>query len=203
MAPRSLLDTDRGNIAGAERFLAELAADCRLRLRVAVAAAALGAAAFVLYPGLRVGIAVAVVGALVLPLATRLRRRALLAELVRDRRAYSIAAVREAGERFADPRRRGRLAAWLRVVVRRADGEDSHVGCTAPSLDERVRPRRERLLAIADALEAPDRPPHPASTALVHALLTRPPSSPLYNAGLDEDVLDLSLHRIEAGAGLR
>jgi hypothetical protein len=40
---------------------------------------------------------------------------------------------------------------------------------------------------------------HPASVALVHQLLTRPGLSPLYNIGLQEDVLDLALHRVEAG----
>jgi hypothetical protein len=200
---RSVLDTDVASMAGAERSLAELAADWRLRVRVALAAISLGVGAAVVDPHLRVGIAVAVMGTLALPLLTRHRRRVLLAQLVRDRRAYTIAAVREAGERFASPRRRRTLAAGLRSVVRGADDEDHHLGYMAPSLDERVRPRRERMLAIADALESAGQPPHPASTALVHALLTRPSSSPLYNPGLAEDVLDLSLHRIEAGAGLR
>jgi hypothetical protein len=34
---------------------------------------------------------------------------------------------------------------------------------------------------------------------LLHHLLTIPGLSPLYNPGLDADLVDLALHRIEAG----
>jgi hypothetical protein len=55
------------------------------------------------------------------------------------------------------------------------------------------------MLRIADALEDDARDVHPASLALLHQVLTRPGVSPLYNPGLDADLLDLALHRVEAG----
>jgi hypothetical protein len=66
-------------------------------------------------------------------------------------------------------------------------------------INARVEPRRERLLRMAEALEDDAREVHPASVALLHQMLTRPGVSPLYNPGLDEDLLDLGLHRVEAG----
>jgi hypothetical protein len=127
------------------------------------------------------------------------RRRELIAALLRERDAYAIDDVRREGARFANVARRRRLGAWLRKLVRIAETDELPPSINLRVLDERVRPRRDRLLRIADALEAEDRPIHPASVALLHQLLTRPPLSPLYNPGLDEDLLDLALHRIEAG----
>ena len=51
----------------------------------------------------------------------------------------------------------------------------------------------------ADAFEDDAREVHPACVALLHQVLTRPGVSPLYNIGLHEDLLDLALHRVEAG----
>ncbi len=150
-------------------------------------------------PQLGIAIALAAVAAMVLCLRSVLRRRELLRLLLRDRGAYEIATVRREGERFANPARRHRLGAWLRSLVKVADAEGVPPSLNLRAIDARVRPRRERFLRIADALEADERSMHPASVALLHQLLTRPPVSPLYNHGLDEDLLDLVLHRVEAG----
>jgi hypothetical protein len=155
--------------------------------------------AIVVAPQLGVAIAVAAAAAIALCLRSVTRRRGLLALLLRDRGAYEIADVRRAGERFANPARRHRLGAWLRSLVKVADAEGVPASLNLRAIDERVRPRRERFLRIADALEADERSIHPASVALLHQMLTRPPVSPLYNHGLDEDLLDLALHRVEAG----
>lgn len=127
------------------------------------------------------------------------RRRELLVALLSDRNAYSIDAVRRQAERFANPARTHRLAAWLRKVVAVADGEEVPGSTHVRPLDARVRPRRERLLKLAAALDDDGHEVHPASIALVHQMLTRPGLSPLYNIGLDDDLVDLALHRVEAG----
>lgn len=155
--------------------------------------------AIVVEPQLGLAIVAAAVAALVLCMRSVLRRRTLLALLLRDRGAYEILAVRREGERFANPARRHRLGAWLRSLVQVADAEGVPASLNLRAIDERVAPRRERFLRLADALEADERSIHPASVALLHQLLTRPPVSPLYNHGLDEDLLDLVLHRVEAG----
>jgi hypothetical protein len=87
----------------------------------------------------------------------------------------------------------------LRTLVAVADGQEPPPSATVRAIDERVRQRRERLLHLADAVENDIRNIHPASIALLHQVLTRPGLSPLYNPGLEEDLLDLALHRVEAG----
>ena len=127
------------------------------------------------------------------------RRRELLVLLLADRQAYSIDAVRRQAMRFATVKRRHRMGAWLRKLVAVADGEQHAPSTTVRVLDARVQPRRGRLLKLADAFDDDAREVHPASIALLHQLLTRPGLSPLYNIGLQEDLLDLALHRVEAG----
>jgi hypothetical protein len=80
-----------------------------------------------------------------------------------------------------------------------ANGEELPASASVRVIPERVEPERARLLRIADALEDDERPIHPASVALMHRLLTRPGLSPLYNPGLEADLLTLALHRVEAG----
>jgi hypothetical protein len=127
------------------------------------------------------------------------RRGELLVLLLAERDAYSIPAVRRRAKHFATPTRRHRLGAWLRKIVAVADGEQHPPSTNVRIIDARVRPRRERLLKLAEALDDERREVHPASVALLHQVLTRPGLSPLYNLGLDEDLVDLALHRVEAG----
>ncbi len=152
---------------------------------------------------LAVALGAAAVAAAILAVATRGRRRSLLAELLRERDAYAIDDVRTAGNRFASDARRHHLAAWVRGIVGAVEGTHPEAAYNFVSLDDRVRGRRERLLALADAFESRERTIHPASVALLHQLLTRPPLSPLYNPGLDEELLDFALHRVEAGIDRR
>jgi hypothetical protein len=149
----------------------------------------------------RLAVALAAAALLTLALAGRSvwRRRELVSALLRERDAYSIDAVRHRATRFATLPRRRRLGSWLRSLVLVADGEELPPSLNLRVIDDRVRARRERILRIADAFEVDGRQIHPASVALLHQLLTRPGLSPLYNPGLDEDLLDLALHRIEAG----
>ena len=150
-------------------------------------------------PRLAVALLAAAVAMLILSGRAMWRRRELLGALLTDRNAYEIDAVRRHATRFATPARRQRLGAWLRKLVAVADGEEYAPSANVRAIDPRVEPRRERLLKLADALDNDGQEVHPASIALLHQLLTRPGISPLYNIGLTEDVLDLALHRVEAG----
>jgi hypothetical protein len=127
------------------------------------------------------------------------RRQELLTILLPARHAYSIDAVSRQAARFATGVRRRRLGSWLRKVVAVAEGEEQPPSANVRVIDARVRPRRGRILKLADAFEDDAREIHPASVALLHQLLTRPGVSPLYNPGIEEDLLDLALHRVEAG----
>ena len=196
---RSLLDVELPPLPEAEERLATLRRQERARLAGAFILTVLAGAAVPVSAELWPALGAGAVAAVATGAAAFDRRHALLTALLRVREAYRLDAVRVAGVRFASLARRRRLAAWLRKVVRLAEGDDGAVGYDAGALDDRVLARRERLLALAEALESPSRDVHPASVALIHCLLTRPPSSPLYNPGIDADVLDLALHRAEAG----
>jgi hypothetical protein len=148
---------------------------------------------------LALALAATAVGTLLLAGRSIWRRRELLLMLLGDRNAYEIDAVRRQATRFATPTRKRRLGAWLRKLVAVADGQDRPDSTQVRPLDARVRPRRERLLKLADALDDDTRDIHPSSVVLLHQVLTRPGLSPLYNIGLQEDLLDLALHRVEAG----
>jgi hypothetical protein len=155
--------------------------------------------AIVAEPRLAPVLAAATVAMLLLAGRSRWRRHELLTILLPARHAYSIDAVRSQAARFATGVRRRRLGSWLRKVVAVAAGEEHPPSANVRVIDARVRPRRERLLRLADAFEDDAREIHPASVALLHQLLTRPGVSPLYNPGIQEDLLDLALHRVEAG----
>lgn len=150
-------------------------------------------------PRLTLGLAAIAVGTGVLCARSRWRRRELLVMLLIERDAYEIEAVRRHATRFATPKRRHRLGAWVRKLVAVADGEAHPPSTNVRVLDARIEPRRERLIKLADAFNDDAVEVHPASVALLHQLLTRPGLSPLYNIGLSEDLLDLALHRVEAG----
>ena len=155
--------------------------------------------ATVAYPRLALALAAVAVATCVLSGRSVWRRRELLRMLLPQRDAYAIDAVRDEATRFATPGRRHRLGAWLRQLVAVADGEEHAPSANIRAIDDRVLPRRERLLRLADWLMDDLRGVHPASIALLHQMLTRPGLSPLYNPRLDEDLLDLALHRVEAG----
>lgn len=199
VALKSVVERDLPPLEEAERKLDALRAQAR-DLAMAFLLAVLGTvAAVAVEPRLALILAAAAVATLVLAGRSISRRRELLVILLPQRDAYSITAVRNEAARFATPARRHRLARWLRQLVDVADGLQVPPSGTVRAIDARVRPRRERILRIAEALADDARDVHAASVALLHQLLTRPGVSPLYNPGLEEDLLDLALHRVEAG----
>jgi hypothetical protein len=198
MRLHSLLDLDLPPLVDAERSLAELAAQRSRRLVGALGLAGLAVAAAAVLPDLRLPLVAGAVAALITAGVAMSRRRALLALLVQARDAYRLEAVAEAGTRFATRARRERLAAWLRRIVHAAESSEHQAAYTATALEARVLARKARLLAVAAALEDREHELHPAGVAIVHRLLTRPSVSPLFNPGLEEQVLDDTLHRVEA-----
>lgn len=198
MALRSVLERDLPPLQETERKLDALHDQAR-DLAMAFVLAAVGTVvAVAVEPRLALILAAAAVATLVLAGRSIWRRRELLVILLPQRDAYSIDAVRNEAARFATPARRHRLGRWLRTIVDVADGLEQAPSANVRAIDARVRPRRERMLRIADAFEDDARDVHPAGVALLHQVLTRPGVSPLYNPGLDEDLLDLALHRVEA-----
>jgi hypothetical protein len=199
MALRSVLEHSVAPTSEAERRLKDLHRRAR---EMAVSGLVLTAAtipAAVIIPPLGIALGTGAAAAFALALLARSRRRSLLLALLGNRDAYWIEAVQHEGICFSSADRRQRLARWLRSVVGFADGAERLPAYSAISLTDRVLARRERLLSIADAFEATDHPVHPASVVLVHQLLTRPGSSPLYNPGLDDELLDFALNKVEAG----
>jgi hypothetical protein len=196
---RSVLERGLPRSAEAERKLDALRAQAR-DFAVACALSFIGAVVAVAVDSrLALGLAAVALGTAVLCARSVWRRRELLVMLLAERDAYSIVAVRRQAARFATPKRRHRLGAWLRKVVAVAEGDQHPPSSQVRVIDARVRPRRERLLKLADALDDDRIDVHPASVALLHQVLTRPGLSPLYNVGLQEDLVDLALHRVEAG----
>lgn len=196
---RSVLDRGLPRSQEAERKLDALRGQAR-DFGIACALSVVGMIiAVAIDPRLALALAAAAVAMGVLCFRAIFRRRELLSLMMSERDAYSIEAVRRRASRFATPERRHRLGAWLGKVVAVADGTQTPPSTTVRVLDARVKPRRERLLKLADAFNDDAREIHPTSIALLHQMLTRPGFSPLYNVGLDEDLLDLALHRVEAG----
>jgi hypothetical protein len=192
---RSILDLDLPPLVDAERQLADLSAQ-RSRLLVgAIALAVSVVPVAAVMPRAGIALAAAAAAALAVAVAVFDRHRTLLSALVQVRDAYRIESVARAGIRFASRTRRERLAEWLRRIVRGAEGGEYHASYTAGAIEARVLARKERLLAVAAALESEL---HPAGVAIVHRLLTRPSVSPLYNLELGEQILDDALHRVEA-----
>jgi hypothetical protein len=197
VARLSLLDPSDFPLPEVELRLAKLWSLNRRMLAAAVPLATIAGATAPFSSRVAISFGVPAGAAFVVATGAWLRRRGLVSRLLWVRAAYRLEVVRAAGSEFATPQRCARLAAGLRRVVAFGDGEFALPGYAA-SLDERVHERRERLLALADAFES-SLPIHPASVALLHRLLTLPASSPLYNPALSEDLLDLTLHEVEAG----
>jgi hypothetical protein len=196
---KSVLERDLPRSEEAERKLEALRAQGR-DFAVACGFSLIGVAiAVAVDQRLALALAAVAFGTAVLCARAVWRRRELIVMLLADRDAYSIAAVRRQGGRFATVKRRHRMGAWLRKIVAVADGDQHPPSTNVRVIDARVRPRRERLLKLADAFDDDGRKVHPASVALLHQMLTRPGVSPLYNVGLQEDLVDLALHRVEAG----
>jgi hypothetical protein len=199
MALKSVLERDSPRSPEAEaklQILRQQARDFAIASVLGFGGAVIAAAAA---PQLAFALAAAGVFTLALCGRSLWRRRELLGALLLDRDAYAIEAVRHRAAHFATSARRHRLGKWARTIVRVANGEELPASANVRVLPERVHPERERLLRIADALEDDARTIHPASVALMHRLLTRPGLSPLYNPGLEADLLNLALHRVEAG----
>jgi hypothetical protein len=195
---RSLLDLNLPPLVDAERQLADLSDQRTQRLLGACALTGLAVAAAVVLPQLWIVLTAGAVAALLMAAAAITRRRTLLSALVQVREAYRVEAVSNAGSRFATPARRERLAVGLRTLVRAAEGQAHRPAYTAAALEERVLVRKERLLRVAAALEGRQDELHPAGVAIVHRMLTRPSVSPLFNPALEEQILDDTLHRVEA-----
>jgi hypothetical protein len=198
MRLRTLLDIDLPPLNEVEQQLADMRSDVHARLAAGAVLAVVAAAALFYSRDAMLVVGAGAAAGIVSAAWAFDRRRSLLGRLVRVRDAYRLAPVSEAGGSFANAARRKRLAVWLRRLVVVAEGDGVQMAYTAAALEERVLARRERLLALAEALEAPDGGGvHPSGVAIVHCLLTRPPSSPLYNPAIDEDLLDLALHRVD------
>jgi hypothetical protein len=196
---KSVLERDLPSSREAEAKLAALRAQAR-DFAVACVLSLVGTGiAAVVDQRLALALAATALGTLLLTIRSVWRRRELLVMLLTERDAYSIKAVRHQATKFATAGRRHRLGVWLRKLVAVADGEQHPPSTQVRAIDARVKARRERFLKVADALEDDAREVHPACVALLHQVLTRPGLSPLYNVGLQEDLLDLALHRVEAG----
>jgi hypothetical protein len=195
---RSLLDLDLPPLVDAERRLDELSSQRAWRLKGAAALTILAAIAALVLPEVWIALLAGALAAIATAVSTFARRQALLSALLQVRDAYRLEAVSKAGARFASRGRRERLALWLRRIIRAAEGGEVRVPYTAAALERRVLVRKERLLAVAAALEGRDDELHPAGVAIVHRLLTRPSVSPLFNPELEERILDDALHRVEA-----
>jgi hypothetical protein len=203
MRLRSLLDLDLPPLVDAERLLAELREQRTWRLAGAVVLMALAVVAVVVLPQLWLVLAAGAIAALATAGIAFGRRQLLLEALLQVREAYRLEEVSQAGSRFATRERRTRLAGWVRDIVGAAEGREVRLAYTAAALDERVLARKERLLRVAAALEDREDELHPAGVAIVHRLLTRPSTSPLFNPQLEEQILDDALHRVEACAVTR
>jgi hypothetical protein len=195
---RSLLDLDLPPLVDAERRLDELSSQRAGRLKGAVVLTILAVVAAVVLPELWIVLAAGALAALGTAGTAFARRQALISALLQVRDAYRLEPVSKAGARFATRERRERLALWLRKIARAAEGGEVRAAYTTAPLDRRVLERKERLLAIAAALEDRRDELHPAGVAIVHRLLTRPSVSPLFNQELQERILDDALHRVEA-----
>jgi hypothetical protein len=195
---RSLLDLNLPPLVDAERQLADLSDQRTQRLAAAAVLSVLAVAAFFVLGQLWIVLAIGAIAALLTATFTMGRRNTLLSTLTQVREAYRVDAVRTAGTRFATRARRDRLAIGLRGMVDGAERTGGRPAYTAAALEGRVIPRRERLLAVATALEGDDDALHPAGVAIVHRMLTRPSVSPLFNPALAEHLLDDTLHRVEA-----
>lgn len=199
MPLRSVLERELPPPREAEVKLDALRAQARDFAIASVLALAGTVVAIVAEPRLAPVLTAVTVALLLLTGRSLWRRDELLTILLPARDAYSIEAVRRQAARFATGGRRRRLGSWLRKVVAVAEGEEHPPSTSIRVIDARVRPRRDRLLRLADAFDDDTREIHPASVALLHQVLTRPGVSPLYNPGIEEDLLDLALHRVEAG----
>jgi hypothetical protein len=197
---RTLLDLDLPPLVDAERRLDELSSQRVGRLKGAVALTILALLAALVLPEFWMVLLAGALAALGTAGSAFARRQALLSALLQVRDAYRLEPVSQAGARFASRERRERLALWLRKIVRAAEGGEVRAAYTTAPLDHRVLERKERLLAVAAALEDRRDALHPAGVVIVHRLLTRPSLSPLFNPELQERILDDALHRVEACA---
>ncbi len=193
-----MLDLDIPYVSDAEHRLHQLVVQRSQRLIGAAVLLAVTVASVFVFPEVAFGFAAGAAAAVAAALVALDRRRSLTAQLIQTRAAYNIDYVARTGAQFASRARRGRLAAWLRDIVRIAEHQEVRGSYTTPIIEQRVIERKQRLLALAVALEDHDQALHPAGVAIVHRMLTRPGLSPLYNPGLPEETLDEAIRRAEA-----
>ena len=200
-ALRTVVDRDLPPLQVAERRLADLARRRRNRLVAAAALALLAVAVGLAYPQIGIALAVGAIAALVAAAAALIERRGLLAKLIPVRGAYRIESVSRAGRRFANPGRRQRLAQSLRAAVRDAEDGAPHTAYTVAPLGERVLERRERLLALADALDGDEADLQPAGVVIVQPAADEARPLAALQPGPPESRLDDLLLRVEACRG--
>jgi hypothetical protein len=124
------------------------------------------------------------------------RRRALIRLLLRQRSAYVLPEVAEAGGRLATREARLEVAALLtRVVDDPAMGERTDLPFL---LTRRVGRHADEMRAIASLLADETAIVHPSTVALVLRLLEQPQASPLYNPDVPEAHLAMLLRRVRA-----
>jgi hypothetical protein len=183
-----------------ERALEQATHDLDRRRRRALHATALASAAFAAASAavwFSMSVAVALVSGAVLEILVAAEathgRRQLVARLALHPAAYVLPEVAAYGAEATRAPQRARLAAWLSEVVAEADGPYSLC------LRERVKVVSHELEALARELVSPVRSIEPASAVACRRLLTHMTESPLYNAVLPLEDLQMALRRIRAG----
>jgi len=122
------------------------------------------------------------------------RRRALIRLLLRQRSAYVLPEVAEAGGRLATREARLEVASLLtRVVDDPAMSEQTDLPFLLP---RRVARHADELRAIACLLADETAAVHPSTIALILRLLEQPQASPLYNPDVPEEHLAMLLRRV-------
>jgi hypothetical protein len=124
------------------------------------------------------------------------RRRALIRLLVRQRSAYVLPEVAEAGGRLVTREARLEVAALLtRVVDDPVMAERTDIPFLLP---RRVARHAEDLRDVASLLADETAIVHPSTVALLLRLLEQPAASPLYNPDVPEEHLAMLLRRVRA-----
>ena len=186
------------------RELEQNAVALRTRRRLAVEsaplallAAALAPAAWVVAPSLGLALAVGAALQCLLAAAACVRRYLLLERLALEPDAHQLPEVRAFGARLVLPRRRARLARSIRTMVAEAFRPDGRFH--ALFLVDRVAVYARDLEAIARDLVSPSVAVDPVSVARCTWLLTQAAQNPLYDRRIPIEDLGSILRRIRAG----
>ena len=139
---RSMLDLDIPYVSDAEHRLHQLVVQRSQRLIGAAVLLAVTVATVFVFPEVAFGFAAGAAAAVAAALIALDRRRSLTAQLIQTRAAYNIDYVARTGAQFASRARRGRLAAWLRDIVRIAEHQEVRGSYTTPIIEQRVIERK-------------------------------------------------------------